>query len=214
MAGAAGAGQQQLLGQVQNQQTAPLPQWLDKTLFNDVPTPDGKLKLHRVNQWMHGISRGGSSLGSNIEGTDPGNGGGGNVTVQAQHTDRCTASFHALLSTIDSGSQLYQTCSSAPFTTGRHIYDYLQTDDVIYIRPVMSEAQKHIQQVYGWTWQDLQPDKQDKNLCLHFKSKLTGHNPLMHPNMNITNQMMINTYCNGLHPEAKVLALELKDDLV
>ena len=81
MAGAAGAGQQQLLGQVQNQQTAPLPQWLDKTLFNDVPTPDGKLKLHRVNQWMHGISRGGSSLGSNIEGTDPGNGGGGNARL-------------------------------------------------------------------------------------------------------------------------------------
>ena len=109
----------QILGQVQNQQSQPLPTWLDKKLFDDTPTEDGRLKLNRVSHWLHGIPRGGSSLGANVEGTDPGFGGGGNATVQAQHTDRNTASMHALLSTIDSGSQLYSTCSSPPFTTKR-----------------------------------------------------------------------------------------------
>ena len=58
------------------------------------------------------------------------------------------------------------------------------------------------------------PEKQDKNQCLHLKALLVGHNPLMHPNMNITRQMMLTTYCTGLHPEAKLLAIECRDDLV
>ena len=84
------AGQQQLLGQVQNQQS-PFSTY-DTVLFDDIPTPEGSQKLHKVMQKAHSIARGGSSLGANLEGTDPGNGGGGNATVQAQHADRCTSS--------------------------------------------------------------------------------------------------------------------------
>ena len=204
----------QNLGQVQNQQSQPLPTWLDKVLFDDVPTSDGRLKLHKVHQWLHGLSRGGSSLGSNVDGTDPGNGGGGNAVVQAQHDDRDTASFHALLSTIDTGSQLYNTCSNAPFTTGLHVWNYLNAASIVYLRPPDSEAQDHIRKVTSYTWQDMPADKQNDQLCLNFKAFLTGHNPMMHPNMNIPRNVMISTWCNGLHPEAKVLALELKDDTV
>ena len=48
--------QQQLLGQAQNQM-GPIPQWLDKVLFDDTPTPEGKLRLNKVLQyrWRHGI---------------------------------------------------------------------------------------------------------------------------------------------------------------
>jgi hypothetical protein len=207
------AAAQQNLGQVQNQQSIPLPTWLDKVLFDDVPTSDGKLKLHKVHQWLHGLSRGGSSLGSNVDGTDPGTGGGGNAVIQAQHDDRDTASFHALLSTIDTGSQLYTTCSTAPFTTGRHIWNYLNSTSIVYLRPPDSEAQTHIRKVSSYTWQDMPPGQQNEKLCLNFKAFLTGHNPLMHPNMNIPRAALISIWCNGLHPEAKVLALELKDDM-
>jgi len=85
------AQQQQLFAQVQNQIAAPLTQWLDKNLFDDIPSSDGKMKLSTLLQWSHGISRGGSSLGSNFEGADPGFGGGGNATIMAQHTDWNTA---------------------------------------------------------------------------------------------------------------------------
>ena len=72
------AAAQQLLGEVQNQQVAPYPIWTDKPLFDDVPTPEGKVKLNKALQKAHGISRGGSSIGANLEGNDPGAGGGGN----------------------------------------------------------------------------------------------------------------------------------------
>ena len=124
------AAQQQLLAQVQNQNQEPLPSYRMK-LFNDIPSADGKMKLIKFLQWAHSISRGGSSLGTNFEGTDPGFGGVGNATVLAQHTDRCTASFHAALSTIEVGSQLYQTVSVPPFTTGREIYLYLSSPNIV-----------------------------------------------------------------------------------
>ena len=207
------AQQQQMLGLLQNQQTAAIPQWLDKKLFDDTPTPEGKLRLHKVLQWLHGISRGGSSLGINVEGNDPGAGGGGNPTIQAQHTDRNTASFQSMLSTIDPGSILYNTCSTAPFTKGQHIFDYLHVDGVVYIRPLDSVAQEHIRKVQNYNYLDLPPSQQNAEQCLHFKTLITGHNPLLHPNMNINRTGMITIYCNGLHPEGKVVALEMKDDL-
>jgi len=37
--------QQQLLGQVQNEQTALLPTWAGRVLFGDVPTPEGMVIL-------------------------------------------------------------------------------------------------------------------------------------------------------------------------
>ena len=208
------AAQQQLLAQVQNQNQEPLPSYKMK-LFGDIPSADGKMKLIKFIQWAHGVSRGGSSLGTNFEGTDPGFGGVGNPTVQAQHTDRNTASFHAALSTIEVGSQLYQTVSVPPFTTGREIYLYLDSPNIVYLRPPDSEAQEHIRKTTALTWQDLSPELQaSKDVNLHFKAMITGHNPNMHPNMNITRNQMINTFCNGAHPEAKVVAIEIRDDIV
>ena len=163
-------------------------------VHDDIPSADGKMKLSKFLQWAHSISRGGSSLGSNFEGTDPGFGGVGNPTVLAQHTDRCTASFHAALSTIDIGSQLYQMVSAPPFTTGRQIYLYLDSPNVVYLRPPDSEAQEHIRKVPAYTWQDLPPNQQDKDVNSRFKALITGHNPFLHPNMNITRTQMINTF--------------------
>ena len=206
--------QHQVLGQVQNQQIVPYPTWTGEPLFSDVPDKEGKYKLHKVMQKAHGIPRGGSSIGANLEGNDPGAGGGGNATVQAQHDDRDLASFHFMLSTVDPGSTLYQAVSNAPFVNGKHIFDYFNVENnVVYLRPLDSEAHAHINSVYLWTYQTLPPEKQNKDLCLHFKALLTGHNPFVHPNMNIAPNMLIVTYCNGLHSEAKVIALELKDDL-
>ena len=69
----------------------------DKIYFNDTPTLDGKLKLSKVLQSAHAISRGGSSLGINIEGNDPGNAAGATPTQVAQRADRDTASFHYMI---------------------------------------------------------------------------------------------------------------------
>ena len=59
-----------------------------KYIFNGVPDDKGKLKLQELDTFLNGIPRGGSNLLANAKGTDPGVGGTGNPTVQAQHVDR------------------------------------------------------------------------------------------------------------------------------
>ena len=68
MAGAAA----QLNGFVSEQQGSPIQKWTKEPLFNDVPTEDGLLRVKQAKMYMHSIPRGGSSLGANIEGIDPG----------------------------------------------------------------------------------------------------------------------------------------------
>jgi len=190
----------------------PFKQWTKDPLLGDVPTRDGLIRLDIAYTFLHTTIRGGTSLGNNVDGADPGVGGGGNATIQAQHNDRNTASRVALLSMIDKGSSLYRTVSVAPFLTGRHIWDYLQTPDLVYLRPSDDEAAEHIRKVQQFTYKDLPVSKQDKDLVLNFKAMIEGHNPLLHPNMNINNASMIAIFCNGLHPEAKVVALQTKQN--
>ena len=99
------ATQHQLLGQVQNQQQ-PFTTWGEGPCLDDIPTLEGTVKLNKILQRAHAIARGGSSIGANLEGTDPGAGGGGNATVVAQHADRNIAAYHYMLSTISPTSAL------------------------------------------------------------------------------------------------------------
>ena len=207
------AAQAQLAGLVNNQQSLPLVKWAAAPLFGDVPNEDGMLNLLQMDQWLHSISRGGSTLGANAEGTDPGAGGGGNATVQAQHNDRNIACRIAILSLIQSGSRLYNLLSQAPFANGRQIRTYLRGAGIVYLRPTDDVAQARLLEVQSWTYLDMPVKDQDENLVLNFKAKLEGYNPKLHPNMVMPNNTMIATFCNGLHPEAKLLALEMKTNL-
>ena len=207
---AAAAAQQ--MGMIQERQGEPIAKWTKPPLFGDVPTSDGNLRLEMARTFLHQQPAGGSTLGANVEGLDPGVGGGGNATVQAQHTDRNIRSRETLLSMIDPSSNLHSICSAAPFTTGVHIWDYLP--GAVYLRPDNDEAQEHIRKVQAWTWEDLPPEQKDENLVLHFKAKILGYNPMKHPNMNINNAGLITIFCNGLHPQAKVEALKMRGNLV
>jgi len=118
------AANAQLNATVQDATGEPIKQWTKDPLLGDVPTPDGIRKLDIAHTFLHQTIRGGTSLGNNVDGVDPGAGGAGNQVIQAQHNDRNIASRVALLSMIDKGSSLYRTVSVAPFLTGRHIWDY------------------------------------------------------------------------------------------
>ena len=205
------AAQAQLHGMVQTQQDAPLTKWNKEPLFDDTPTSDGMVRIQQATSWLHGIPRGGSSLGANVQGTDPGAGGAGNATVQAQYNDRCIASREAMLSMIKTGCGLWIECSNPPFVTGQHIYDYVKTK--AYLRLDDDEAQRKILEVQSWTYLDLPSEQQNENLVLNFLSKIKGYNPLMHPNMNISDNMKIAVFCNGLHPGAKLEALKMKGNI-
>ena len=172
------------------------------------------LLLEAARTFLYQTPCGGSTLGANVEGADPGVGGGGNATVQAQHIDRNSRSHQALLSMIDPSSNLHKICSAAPFTTGREIWLYLGSPNIVYLRPQDDEAQNHIRKVQAWTFEDLPRDKQDENLVLHWKAKVVGYNPMKHPNMTINQAGLITVFCNGLHPQAKVEALKMRDNLV
>ena len=201
----------QLQGFVNEQQGSSIQKWTKDPLFSDVPTEDGLLRVKQAKTFMHGIPRGGSSLGANVEGNDPGAGGGGNATVQAQHTDRNQASREVALSMISPSSNLYNVCSNAPFTTGRQIMDYLPT--VVYLRIDDDVAQQKIIEAQSWTYLDMPVASQDESLVLNFKAKIQGYNPMLHPNMNISNQQKIAIFCNGLHPEAKIEAVRMKNNI-
>lgn len=175
--------------------------------------PDGALKRRQLRDWLYTIPSGGSTLGANVERVDPGAGGGGNAVVQQQHGDRNDRSKIAALSTVEDGSQLYRTLSAPVFTCGADIYEYLGVPGVVYLQPTQDEAQEHIRKVSAMTVRDLPVDQQDENQCLRFKAAIQGHNPLLHPNMNINNAAMITIFCNGLHPEAKVIALQMRSNL-
>ena len=206
------AAQAQLQGITQREGSdIPMVKWANAPLFSDVPTEDGKVRLQNGLAWLHSISRGGASLGANVLGTDPGAGGGGNAVVQQQHQDRNEASREAVLSLIKSGTQLHKVCSQPPFTNGRQIWNHLNTE--VYLRIDDDVAQKNIIEVQSWNYQHLPANEQDENQVLHFKAKIDGYNPMMHPNMDITNAMKISIFCNGLHPQAKVEALRMKNNL-
>jgi hypothetical protein len=206
---AAAAAQNQ--GMLNNQNDPTVVKWANQPLFGDVPTEDGMLRIERGLQWLSSLSRGGSNLGANVERTDPGAGGGGNATVQQQHADRNQAARQAVLSLIEPTSDLYRECSNAPFTDGADIWAYLPTR--VYLRIQDDEAQSKIREAQQWTVRDLPVDKQDEMQCLHFKAKILAYNPMRHPNMNITHQQKLTIFCNGLHPEAKIIALQMKNNL-
>ena len=50
-------------------------------------------------------------------------------------------------------------------------------------------------------------------MVLRFKKLIDGHNPLLHPNMNINEAGKIAIFCNGLHPEAKIVAIQQRDNI-
>ena len=143
-----------LTGMVNTQANEQYGKWTKPPLFGDIPTRDGLKKLNtQARAHLYSIPRGGSDLGHNVEGTDPGAGGGGNAVVQAQHTDRNGCSREVLLSMIDPGSALYQECSNPPFVTGRQIWLYLPQK--VYDRPDDDEAQDYLRKVNTWTYLDL-----------------------------------------------------------
>jgi hypothetical protein len=185
----------------------------NKYIFGDVADEDGKLKLREGETFLNGISRGGATLCANVNGTDPGAGGGGNPTIQAQHVDRNEGSRIALLSMIPPGSGLYTICSGADFTTGKHIWDYLNGPNVVYIQPPDDVADDHKQKVRSYTYLDMPVEKQNENLCLNFAAFLKAHNPKLHTNFTIPESELIATYCYGLHPEAKIEANNMRSNL-
>ena len=198
------AQQQQLLAQVQNQTSAPLPQWDKQKLFGDIPSADGKMKLAKFIQWSHGISRGGSSLGSNFEGADPGFGGGGNATIMAQHTDRNTAIMQRVIyffprSNLDA---IFTTHAKThhllkEFTFG--IISKLTTSFTFVLQTLLL---KHTSTEFPNTLTRIPPDKQSyvpgsttsSELVLNFKNMITSHNPDLHPNMNIPTARIISIF--------------------
>ena len=186
----------QLQGMTSQQQGAPNVPWTKAPLFGDVATSDGMVRMQTCKTFLYSIPAGGSTLGANVEGTDPGAGGGGNPTVQALHQDRNIRSHQTLLTMIDSTSKLYETCSNPPFTTGMHIFNYLPT--VVYLRPQDDEAQEYLRKVEAWTWEDLPPDKRDEHLVLNFKAKIVSYNPMRHPNMTLSNNRLIAIFCKGI----------------
>ena len=127
---AAGAAHQ--LGLVQQTQGDPIQKWGRSPLFDDTPTEDGMLHLGTAKAFLYQQAAGGSTLGANVEGTDPGAGGGGNAIVQAQHADRCSRSHQALLSMIDISSNLYSICSAPPFVNGEQVWVYLNSANIVY----------------------------------------------------------------------------------
>ena len=121
--------------------------------------------------------------------------------------------YPSLRTQAEDNALLYRTLSSPPFVNGIDLYNYLFTPGVVYLQPTTDEAQEHIRKVQALTYLDLPVAEQNENLVLNFKAKIQGHNPLLHANMNITNAQMITIFCNGLHPEAKVIALAQRSNL-
>ena len=117
----------------------------------------------------------------------------------------------AVLSLVEATSALHFECSRAPFMDGADIWEYLPSK--VYLRIQDDEAQDEIRRVQSWTVKDLPVDQQDETQVLRFKAKIQAYNPMRHPNMSITNQMKISIFCNGLHPDAKILALNMKNNL-
>jgi hypothetical protein len=181
-----------------------------KYLFDDIPTADGMVRLEEAKTHLNNINRGNATLWANVTGADP---RVGNATITAQYTDRCISARIVLLSMIKRGSQLSNFCGSASFTDGETIWTYLNGPMVVYLRPDDDVAQEHIREVTSWTYLDMPVAQQDGNLCLNFAAKLTNHNPLLHPNYDINHGSLLRTYIHGLHPEAKLLAIQMKDNL-
>ena len=181
-----------------------------KYLFDDIPTADGMVRLEEAKTHLNNINRGNATLWANVTGADP---RVGNATITAQYTDRCVSARIVLLSMIKRGSQLSNFCGSASFTDGETIWTYLNGPMVVYLRPDDDVAQEHIREVTSWTYLDMPVAQQDGNLCLNFAAKLTNHNPLLHPNYDINHGSLLRTYIHGLHPEAKLLAIQMKDNL-
>ena len=141
-----------------------------KGITGDVPTIDGNMRLEHGLTWLHSTPCGGSSLGANVLRTDPGAGGGGNATVQAQHTDRTQCSREACLSLIEPQSQLYATCNTAIFVGGAEIWDWFNSPNIVYLRIADDVAQEEIRKVQLLTVKDLPVEKQDEMQVLHFKA--------------------------------------------
>ena len=182
-----------------------------KYLFGDIANEMGQLHLLEADNHLNGTSRGGASLSANVKAADP---RVGNATIVAQYTDRRESSRIVLLSMVPPGSGLYMTISDTPvFPDGESIWNYLNGPDVVYIRPPDDVAQEHIRKVRNWTYLDLPVAKQDISVCLHWKAMLTGHNQMLHPNMNINHADLMRTYIHGLPPEAKLAAIEQRDNL-
>ena len=203
--------QAQLQANVATQNAVPHPKYSGGAIFNDKPSTKGNILLEQVSNYADSISRGGQSLGANLRGTDQGApgtpGAPGNAVVQAQYLDRCEASRSLLLSAIDPESQLYRTCSDAVFARGDQIWTYLNGPQIVYIAPSRKEAQDHIHTVKTWTWESLPRDEQNRNLVINFKSKVVSHNPERHTTFDIPAGELLDVFANGLHPQAKVTAL-------
>jgi len=104
------------------------------------------------------------------------------------------------------GGNIHNICSGPAFTTGKHIMDYIRAPGVIYLAPNDDVAEDHKTKTKALTYLDLPVDEQNENLCLYFKAMLQSHNPKLHTNFDIPEADLIATYCNGLHPEAKLEA--------
>ena len=181
-----------------------------KHIFDDIPTADGMIRLEEAKTHLNNINRGNATLLANVTGADP---RVGNATITAQYTDRCISSRIVLLSMIKQGSHLSNFCKGANFTDGEGIWTYLNGPSVVYLRPDDDVAQEHIREVTNRTYLDLPVAQQDENLCLNFAAFLSNHNPLLHPNFDINHANLLRTYIHGLHPEAKLMAIQMRDNL-
>ena len=178
--------------------------------MDDVPSEDGHLKLLKCSGSLEKAQIHQVSLKDNVMGTDivanPNN-------IQAtQQSERDRRSLFLILSCIKPESNLYRTLSDARFTTGRQAWTYLQASGIVYNPPSQSTAMEHKHRVAKWTWMNLPRDQQDKFLCIKFMGLLLGHNPMLHPSFDIPVPELVQIYCFGLHPQAKVEALTLLND--
>ena len=66
------AANAQLNATVQDATGEHFKQWTKDPLLGDIPTRDGILKLGIAHTFLHQTIRGGTSLGNNVDGADPG----------------------------------------------------------------------------------------------------------------------------------------------
>ena len=175
--------------------------------IGDNPSEDGMIILKRGEELLkksvrHQASAYDTAMGLDIV-ANP------NAIQTQQQGDRDRACKHLILSFIHVESMLYRTLSNARFTTGRQCWTYLNAPDVVYTAPSAASASSHKLEVAAYTWMSLPREQQNKFMCVNFMTFLLSHNPKLHPSFNMTTLELIQIFCFGIHPQAKVEALHL-----
>jgi hypothetical protein len=211
------AAQAQLQSLVAATSAEPLPESKLGRIFSDVPTPNGKRYLHFLGEGLKSTIRHQYNLYDTIvTATNPGaanhGAGAGNAVVQQEHANREIAGKHYIMSMVVTDSALFRKLSTAPFNLGSVTYTYLNGPNVVYLAPSAVEATTHISEVKARTWEMMPSDKKNRDLVLHYHNFVFNHNPNLHPTFVVPEADLISTFINGLHPQAKMEAIKLRNN--